>query len=160
MDSDRPKLTQSETAAALAGLAAVALPSTASAQKSPNISPPTMRAPSISPSPSPRFQSIPSSGGERSVEPAGQQPAAKKAAKRSVGETLRSLPRSGRLQAYEKADGRLLLVENGQAFLLETTAAADGRYELSLSGTIQVQAGRAIGVSGRPGAVMIPSVLP
>jgi PAS domain-containing protein len=79
------------------------------------------------------------------------------AAQQAVSDALLARKSRGvKLEAFELADGALLLIENGRPFRLELAAAPDGRYDLSRSGSIVVENGRAAKTIGTPGAVMAP----
>jgi hypothetical protein len=137
----------------LGGLLATALPQVASAQK---ITPNTpMRPPTVRP-PSPTIAPI-------TVSPVRIPLSSPRDPALTGQEGVSALlgPRAtSRFEAVELADGRLVLIENGRPFVLGLQGAPDGSYDLSRSGTILVQGGRAAGVSGQPVGVMAPVALP
>jgi hypothetical protein len=59
---------------------------------------------------------------------------------------------AARRSVVELDDGRIVLVENGQPYLVGVRPAPDGEYPLLLAGRLVVKSGRAIAVEGRPAA--------
>lgn len=147
------------TVGILGGLLTLALPRAASAQQPPVFNPnaPGQMPPSLPPSTLPPAASPPTALPSSKLPSSAASPR-DAASQKAVSDVLEPLTRSRRAewQEFELADGGILLVENGKAFRLDLRAAPDGRYELSRSGTIAVQGGRAAAVSGQPGAVMAP----
>jgi hypothetical protein len=147
------------TVGILAGLLTLALPRAASAQQPPIFNPnaPGQVPPSLPPSALPPAVPPPSALPPSKVPSAAISPR-DVASQKAVSDVLEPLTRWRRAdwREFELADGGILLVENGRAFRLDLRAAPDSLYELSRSGTITVQGGRAVAVGGRPGAVMAP----
>jgi hypothetical protein len=82
----------------------------------------------------------------------------KAAAQKAVNDILlASKSRKLKLDAFELADGTLLMVENGRPFRMKLAPAPDGQYDLSRSGTIVVENGRAATVLGDVSPVMGPT---